>query len=402
MRNPMSRSEFIALIAVMFATIAFSIDAMLPALPRIGEELSPDDINRAQLILTSFVLGMGLGTFFTGPLSDAFGRKPVILAGSAVYILASAVAWVSSSLEIILVARILQGIGAAAPRVVSVAIMRDLYSGREMARMMSIAMMIFTIFPAFAPMMGAVIIALFGWRAIFIAFILFSLFTILWMNLRLPEPLPPQNRRPMRANLLLDAVRQMLAHPTARLSIMVQTLCLGMLFTMLTMIQPVYDVIFDRADSFPFWFGAVAVVSGSASVLNAVIVVRIGMRRIVTWSLAAQILLSASVLLLSTQALPLDTLFVIFVSWQCCVFFMVGTTLGNLNAIAMEPMGHIAGMAASVIGAISTVLAAAIAAPIGQLFDGSLVPLAGSVTLMAIVGYALMLRMARVESRLPI
>ncbi|WP_380991646.1 multidrug effflux MFS transporter [Sedimentitalea sp. HM32M-2] len=398
----MSRSEFIALIAVMFATIAFSIDAMLPALPRIGEELSPDDINRAQLILTSFVLGMGLGTFFTGPLSDAFGRKPVILAGSAVYILASAVAWVSSSLEIILVARILQGIGAAAPRVVSVAIMRDLYSGREMARMMSIAMMIFTIFPAFAPMMGAVIIALFGWRAIFIAFILFSLFTILWMNLRLPEPLPPQNRRPMRANLLLDAVRQMLAHPTARLSIMVQTLCLGMLFTMLTMIQPVYDVIFDRADSFPFWFGAVAVVSGSASVLNAVIVVRIGMRRIVTWSLAAQILLSASVLLLSTQALPLDTLFVIFVSWQCCVFFMVGTTLGNLNAIAMEPMGHIAGMAASVIGAISTVLAAAIAAPIGQLFDGSLVPLAGSVTLMAIVGYALMLRMARVESRLPI
>lgn len=402
MRNPMSRAEFIALIAVMFATIAFSIDAMLPALPRIGAELSPDDINRAQLILTSFVLGMGLGTFFTGPLSDAFGRKPVILAGSAVYILASAVAWISSSLEIILVARILQGIGAAAPRVVSVAIMRDLYSGREMARMMSIAMMIFTIFPAFAPMMGAGIIALFGWRAIFLAFILFSLFTILWMNLRLPEPLPPQNRRPMRATLLLDAVRQMLAHPTASLSIMVQTLCLGILFTMLTMIQPVYDVIFDRADSFPFWFGAVAAVSGSASVLNAVIVVRIGMRRIVTWSLAAQILLSAGVLLVSTGPLPSDTLFAIFVTWQCCVFFMAGTTLGNLNAIAMEPMGHIAGMAASVIGAISTVLAAAIAAPLGQLFDGSLVPLAGSVTLMAIVGYVLMLRMARVESRLPI
>ncbi|MDK3072863.1 MFS transporter [Sedimentitalea sp. JM2-8] len=401
MPTHMSRGEFIALIAMMFATIAFSIDAMLPALPEIGDELSPADPNRAQLILTSFVLGMGLGTFFTGPLSDAFGRKPVIFFGSLLYIAAATVAWFSSSLELVLIARVVQGIGAAAPRVVAVAIMRDLYTGREMARMMSIAMMIFTIFPAFAPMMGAGIIAIVGWRGIFAAFVLFSLICIFWMGLRLPEPLAPENRRPFRAPLLLDAVRQMLAHPTVRLSIIVQTLCLGMLFTMLTMVQPVYDVIFGKADSFPFWFGAVALVSGSASLLNAAIVVRVGMRRMVTWSLGAQVVLSGGVLAISGLDLPPDRLFAIFVFWQSCAFFMAGTTLGNLNAIAMEPMGHIAGMAASVIGAISTVLAAAIAAPIGLLFDGSLLPLAMGFVLMSIAGFALMLYMGRIEARRP-
>ncbi|MEX0278810.1 MAG: MFS transporter, partial [Ruegeria sp.] len=194
MTNRMSKGEFIALIAMMFATIAFSIDAMLPALPEIGAQLSPDDTNKAQLILTSFVLGMGIGTFFTGPISDAVGRKPVIYGGAALYILASAIAWASSSLELVLAARILQGLGAAGPRVVAMAIIRDLYAGREMARIISIAMMIFTLVPAIAPMMGAGVIALVGWRGIFVCFILFAIIILIWMTLRLPESLAPENR----------------------------------------------------------------------------------------------------------------------------------------------------------------------------------------------------------------
>ena len=189
-QNPsshMSKAEFIALIAMMFATIAFSIDAMLPALPNIGAELSPEDVNRAQLILTSFVFGMGLGTFVTGPLSDAFGRKPVIVAGAALYILSAGVAWVSNSLELLLISRVTMGLGAAGPRVVALAIVRDLYSGREMARLMSIAMMIFTLVPAFAPMLGAGIIHFAGWRGIFAAFVIFAMIVVLWMSLRLPE-----------------------------------------------------------------------------------------------------------------------------------------------------------------------------------------------------------------------
>lgn len=400
-RHGMSKAEFISLIAMMFATIAFSIDAMLPALPEIGEQLSPDDINRAQLILTSFVLGMGIGTFFTGPLSDAFGRKPVIIAGALLYILASAVAWAASSLELVLISRVVMGLGAAGPRVVALAIVRDLYSGREMARMMSIAMMIFTLVPAFAPMLGQGIILFAGWRGIFAAFALFAVIMTLWMQIRLPEPLAKENRRPFRLPLLLGAVKEMVSHPTVRLTILVQTLCLSMLFTMLTMVQPIYDVIFDRAESFPFWFGFVALMSGSASLLNAAIVVRVGMRRMVTWSLIAQVFFSAFMLVQEGIGLPIGLAFALFVAWQTSVFFLAGTTLGNLNAMAMEPMGHIAGMAASVTGAISTVFAAALAGPIGLLFNGTLFPVTTAILLMSCLGCLVMLHMGRVEARLP-
>ncbi len=401
MADRMSKGEFIALIAMMFATIAFSIDSMLPALPEIGMQLSPDDVNKAQLILTSFVLGMGIGTFFTGPLSDAFGRKPVIYGGACLYIIASAVAWASSSLELVLAARVAQGLGAAGPRVVAMAIVRDLYSGREMARIISIAMMIFTLVPAIAPMLGAGVIAITGWRGIFVSFILFSLITIIWMGLRLPESLARENRRPFRLPLMIAATQEMFAHPSVRLSILVQTLCMGTLFTMLTMVQPVYDIIHDRADSFPFWFGFVALISGSASLLNAAVVVRVGMRKMVTWTLGAQIFLTSGVILLSNLDLSPNASFALFVAWQTSIFFMAGTTLGNLNAIAMEPMGHIAGMAASVIGAISTVLAAAIAAPIGLLFNGSITPLTTGILTMCVVAFGLMVHMGRIEERLP-
>ncbi|WP_425080544.1 multidrug effflux MFS transporter [Ruegeria arenilitoris] len=401
MANRMSSGEFIALVAMMFATIAFSIDSMLPALPEIGAQLSPDDINDAQLILTSFVLGMGIGTFFVGPLSDAFGRKPVIYVGSALYILSAAVAWASSSLELLLFARVAQGIGCAAPRVVAMAIIRDLYSGREMARIVSIAMMIFTLVPAVAPMLGAGMIAIAGWRGIFVSFILFSVITVIWLGLRLPESLRPENRRPLRLALMTAAAREMFAHPTVRVSIFVQSLCLGMLFTMLTMVQPVYDVIHDSADSFPFWFGFVALMAGSASLLNAALVIRVGMRRLVTWALGAQIAITIGVITLNMMPLSANLNFAVFVFWQTSIFFMAGMTMGNLNAIAMEPMGHIAGMAASVIGAFSTVLAAAIAAPIGQMFDGSLYPLTTGILVMSVAGFGLMLHMGRIENRLP-
>jgi MFS transporter, DHA1 family, multidrug resistance protein len=400
MQNSMSRVEFISFIAVMFATIAFSIDSILPALPEIGAELSPDDVNRAQLVLTAFVLGMGLGTFFTGPLSDTFGRKPVIYVGSLIYIAASLAAWAAQSLELVLIARVFQGIGAAAPRIVAIAVVRDLYSGREMARIMSIAMMIFTIFPAFAPLMATGIIVFVGWRGIFLAFVLFSVISVLWMWVRLPEPLAVADRRPFQAPMLWGAVVEMFSNQTVRLTIVVQTMCLAVLFSLLTMVQQIYDVIFDQGDNFPFWFGAIALVSGSASILNAVLVVRVGMRRMVTWSLGIMIVLSTAMLWISIADLILPVYFGLFVAWQACVFFMAGTTLGNLNAIAMEPMGHIAGMAASVIGSISTVFAAIIVAPIGLMFDGTLLPLTTGTLLMLIIGYVLMLRMGRVEKQL--
>lgn len=400
-KKQISKAELTALIAMMFATIAFSIDAMLPALPEIGAALSPNDTNRAQLIVTAFLFGLGVGTFFTGPLSDTFGRKPVILFGATIYVLSAAAAWTSSSLELLLISRVTMGLGAAGPRVVAVAIVRDLFAGREMARVMSIVMMIFTLVPAAAPLLGLGIISIAGWRSIFIAFALFLLCVSIWTALRLPETLPRENRRPLRLPALIQAAREMFAHPTVRLSIVVQALSAGALFTMLAMVQPVYDVIFDRGDSFAYWFGFVALMSGSASLINAIVVVKVGMRRMVTWSLAGQFIFSTLVLVLSNMDLPDGFQFALFVAWQTSLFFMVGMTLGNLNAMAMEPMGHIAGMAASVIGSVSTVAGALIAAPIGLLFNGTLLPLNIGILTMTGIALLLMLRIGRVESQLP-
>ena len=400
MSQHMSRAEFIALIAMMFAVIAFSIDSMLPALPEIGRELSPTALNNAQLILTSFVLGIGVGTFFTGPLSDAFGRRSVIIGGSALYVVGAAVAYFSSSLEVVLAARVVQGLGAAAPRIVSLAVVRDLYSGRDMARIVSIAMMIFTIFPAVAPLIGAGIIAVAGWRSIFLAFILFAIVYVSWMWVRLPESLAVENRRPFKAHLLVAAVKEMFAHPAVRMSILVQCLCLAILFSMLSMVHPIYEVVFDREESFPYWFGAVAVVSASGSLVNAALVVRVGMRRMVTWSLGLQVILAGAMIPVGLSGMDLTLLFALFLVWQAYVFFMAGTTMGNLNAIAMEPMGHIAGMAASTISGIATVAAAAIAAPIGLTFNGSLFPLTFGIFCLSGVGFLLMLNMGRIERRL--
>ena len=395
----MGRAEFIALMAMMFATIAFSIDAMLPALHDIAEELTPTERSRAPLILTAFVLGMGLGTFFSGPLSDAFGRRTMMFWGAGLYIAASIVAFAAQSIELLLAARVVQGVGASGPRVVCIAIIRDLYAGREMARILSIVMVIFTIIPAFAPAMGVVIMEFAGWRSIFIAFMTFSLISALWLGFRLPETLDKRDRRPLRLPLMFDAVREMFDHPVVRLSIIVQTISMAMLFCLLVLIQPVYQIVFDKLDTFPYWFGAIALSSALSSFLNAMLVIRFGMRRLITIGLALQIGLSAVVLSIHSDVASQG--FFIFAFWQAFVFFQAGLTIGNLNAIAMEPMGHIAGMAASVIGAFSTVCAALIASPVGLLFDGTIRPLVGTIFVLACIAFVLMLHMGRVEARLP-
>lgn len=396
---PMGRAEFIALMAMMFATIAFSIDAMLPAIEEIGRELSPADPTRASLLVTSFVLGMGLGTFVSGPLSDAFGRRGMMFMGAALYIASATVAWASTSLEVMLIARLFQGIGASGPRVVSVAIIRDLFSGREMARILSIVMMIFTLFPAVAPAIGVVIMGFAGWRAIFLSFVVFSLISVAWLGLRLPETLPVADRRPLKWALIREAVQQMFAHPVVRLSIFAQTCAMASLFSLLMSIPVIYSQVFDRFDSFPFWFALTALISASASLLNAFLVVRFGMRRLVTLAFVIQIVMSAGLLVLNTMTDPVHH-FTLFIVWQSYLFFQAGLTIGNLNAIAMEPMGHIAGMAASVIGAVATILAALVASPVGLMFDGTVRPVVIAVLVMVSIGLVLMLRMKRMEERI--
>lgn len=379
MKSPqtmLKKPEFVALMAMTIATVAFSIDAMLPSLPEIGAALTPTDLNRAQLVLTSFVFGMGLGTFVTGPLSDAFGRRRVLLGGYAIYIAASFMAMWAQSLEVLLAARMLQGLGASGPRVMALVVVRDQYSGRQMAQLMSFVMIVFTLVPAIAPFVGVQIISLVGWRGMFGAFVIFALFNAIWFALRQPETLVPENRRPFSIAKLWSGVKQVLSNHVVRVSILVQSLITASLFAMISSVQQVFDITYNEGESFPLWFCLIALVSGSAGFLNAALVIKLGMRFLIRVTLGVQVILSGTMVILFWFGLiPEAAQFLTFLLWMTTVFFMIGMTLGNLNAIAMEPMGHLAGLAASVVGAISTVLAVVIAAPIGLAFDGTPLPL---------------------------
>jgi DHA1 family bicyclomycin/chloramphenicol resistance-like MFS transporter len=389
-QRPVSQVEFVALMAMLFATIAISIDAMLPALPDIAATLTPDAPNAAQLVVTSFVFGMGIGTLFAGPLSDRFGRKRIIMLGSGLYALAALACYFAPTLEVLLAARVIQGIGAAGPRTVSIAMIRDLFKGREMARIMSFAMMIFTAVPAIAPLMGQGIIAIADWHAIFLAYIAFSGLTMLWLGLRQPETLPLTSRRSLRPADLLAALRELGHHPIVIVSTLLQALTLAALFATLSSIQPIFEVVHDRAETFPLWFAVIAVASMSGSVLNSRIVMSLGMRRVVRGTYVAQLLLTLLTLaLLGSGAMTGDAAFAVQLVWCVGLFAMMGLTIGNLNALAMEPMGHVAGLAASVISSLATVGSVLLAIPVGLAFDGTALPLLIGVAVL--IGIALVL-----------
>ena len=395
-RKPLGYLEFIALQATLMALTAFAIDAMLPALPDIAAQLSPINPNRAQLIVTSFVLGMGIGTLFAGPISDAYGRKPVIIGGFALFVIGAAMASVAQSLEMLLAARVLQGLGVAAPRIVPVALIRDLYSGRQMASIMSFSTMVFMLMPAAAPLFGTVIIHGFGWRGLFASFIAFAVMSALWLGLRQPETLRPADRRPLRLATLWQGLREVLSHRTVVLCILVMTMGFGILFGTLSSTQQIFDVTFGRGDSFALWFGLIALLSLPAGFVNARLVGRLGMRRLVSQTFLVQLIITILVLgLIKGNIFPAPYDFAAYVIWAVSVFSMANIVFGNLNSIALAHLGHLAGLASSVVIATATVLAVGVAAPLGLLFDGTPVPLLAGVAVLLVLAIGLMQLMPR-------
>jgi MFS transporter, DHA1 family, multidrug resistance protein len=388
--------EFVALQATLMALVAFSIDAMLPALPGIAAQLSPANPNRAQLIVTSFVLGLGIGTFFAGPISDAYGRKPVIMAGFGLFMFGAALATFAQSLEMLLAARVLQGIGAAAPRLVPLALIRDLYSGRQMAQMLGLTTMIFMLMPAAAPAFGTLIIGGFGWRGVFASFIVFSIISVLWLALRQAETLPVENRRPLQPRVLWQGLCEVLSHRTVIFCTAVMTMGFGILFGTLSSTQQIFDLSFGRGQTFALWFGAIALLSLPAGFVNSRLVGRWGMRRMVTATFLSHLAVTLLVLLLIQGSfLSKDGAFAAYVIWAISVFWMANIAFGNLNAIALTPLGHLAGMASSIVIATSTVLAVGVAAPLGLLFDGTPVPLLSGVAVLLMLAIGLMLLMPK-------
>lgn len=385
--------EFVALMALLASMVAFSTDAMLPALPQIAADLTPGATNRAQMIIGAFMLGLGLGTFFAGPLADAFGRRIVVIGGIALFVLGAGLAYRAQSLELVLAARILQGIGAAGPRIAPLAMIRDLFQGRQMARILSFVTVLFMLVPAMSPAVGLLIIDQWGWRAIFIAFGLFAGVGLLWFGLRQPETLAPRDRRPLRWPQLKSGFLQVVTNRMVMVYALAMTLEFAILVAILSSTQQVYAQTFGRADSFAFWFALTALMAMAGTFLNATLVVRFGMRRLVLLAFGVQGAISLVVALIFVSGMfGWAQMFGVWFFWTTAVFFSIGMIFGNLMALAMQPLGHIAGMGASMISAISTVLAVFIGGPLGLAFDGTPLPLVSGVAVLAALACLLLWR----------
>jgi MFS transporter, DHA1 family, multidrug resistance protein len=381
-----NRAEFIGLMAMMSAIIAYSIDAMLPAVGVIGAELAPGATQTAAMVIPAFVFGLGLGTLFVGPLSDAFGRRPLVLAGLCLFGTGAVLASFATSLPMLLAARVLMGLGAAGPRVVSLAIVRDVSSGPDMARIMSLVMTVFMVVPAVAPAIGALIISGVGWRGVFWSCLGFAAIAGTWFGLRQAETLADAARRPFRTALLLSGIAEVLRESTARQSILAQTAVFGALFGTLSSIQPIFAGEFGREAAFPAWFAVISVIAAAFSFTNALIVRRVGMIGMVRGMLVVQIAFAGIVALLTLMNLwPAGPFFPVTFLWLSSVFVMASLTMGNLSAIGMGRLGHMAGMAASVMLAASTIGGALIAAVITLLAGGTAGLLALAVMLCAVV-----------------
>lgn len=393
-----STAEFVAIMAMLVATVAISIDGLLPALSIIAEELTPLRPNNAQIILSSFVTGMAVGTLIVGPLSDCYGRKPIIYGGAFIYILTSAVCVVSQSLELILVARFLQGVGASAPRVVAQALVRDFYKGREMARISSFIMIVFALVPAVAPLLGSLVMFAFDWRAIFFMFIVFVAISTIWMGLRINETISEENRVKFNLRNLVSAFREILSHPLILSAVITLVFAYSILFVGIFLIQPVFERVYGRPETFPYWFAAIALLAASSSYVNARLVRRLGMRMLTNIAFRTQVGLSTAILLVfGFGYFNGDFGFFCFLFWMFSIFFQAGLTMGNLTALAMEPVGHIAGTAASLISAIATIGSVFLAAIVGQFFDGTPIAMIVGITLFASFGAVSSHRLKRYE-----
>lgn len=388
--------EFIALIAMITALGALSIDAMLPALPLMAQDLNVTDFRQTQWVISAIILGMAVGQLFFGPLSDALGRKPAILWGIGLFCIGLVVAMLADSLAMLLVGRVLQGIGVSGPRIASMALVRDKFVGDDMARVMSFVMMVFILMPMLAPLMGLGISITLGWRAIFGFLMLLSLSTGAWLWLRQPETLAVENRQPMKLGQLWRTTKAILKHPRVVGFSVTSGLVFGGLLAYVSTAQSIFQDIYGVGDTFVFYFAILALGFGMSSLLNGKIVMRFGAGRI-TWvmmiALAVVAFLASTVAFLYSGHPPL----LLFMSLVFGLFFCMGILFGNLNALAMAPLGQMAGIGAAVVGSLSNVVAVILALSTGWFYTDGVTPLMLGILVAALLSIALL----RLLNKLP-
>lgn len=363
--------EFVALMAALMASNALAIDSMLPALPAIGEALGVAEENSRQLVITAYLLGFGTSQVVYGPLSDRFGRKWLLVVGLFFYGLFGLLAGLASSFALLLGARFLQGVAAAATRVLVVSVVRDRYQGSGMARIMSITMIVFMIVPVLAPTFGQGVLAVATWRHIFIILGVYGAALALWLVLRLPETLPPAFRRPLSLGSIGEGVWATLRLRQSIGNTIAQTLLMGALFAFISSIQQIVFDVFGRPELIGLVFACIAGPMALSSYANSRLVMRLGARRLLLAALSAFTAV-AFIHLLAAEAIGEGIwMFVVLQAATMAFFGMIGA---NAGALAMEPLGHVAGTASSVQGTITTVGGALIGFVIGQQFNGTTLP----------------------------
>ncbi len=364
--------QFVGLIAALMAINAIAIDSMLPALPAIARSLGIAAGNQQQWIVTAYLLGFGCAQIIYGTLADRFGRKRVLLCGLAIYIAASLAAASATTIEWLILARLVQGVGAAATRVLAVSIVRDCYSGNQMARVMSLSFIVFLAVPILAPSIGQIIMLFGPWRWIFGALAIFASVVSVWALLRLPETLHPADRRPISVKGVLSAYRTTLSSRIAVGYMLAMTLMLGGLFGFINSAQQVFVDVFAAPKLFTTIFAGVAMFMALSSFVNARIVGRHGARRV---SHAALLLYIACAALHAAVAISGHETIWSFAIFQAGMMFGFGLCVSNFGSLAMGPLGHVAGTASSVQGFVTTVGGALLGFYVGQHFDGTVVPL---------------------------
>ena len=380
---PLGFGEFVLLAAALMATQAVAVDAMLPALPTIVRELGIADANRGQLIVTVYVAGAGIGQLFWGMMADRFGRRPALLAGLALYVLAAVACGLSASFDALLAWRLIHGL-AAASVVVTRSVIRDQYSGRQLARIMSLTFVVFLMVPVIAPSLGQAILLVMPWRYVFVVFGVYASTVWLWTLMRLPETLRPENRVALTGARIQGAVRIVLSDRASLYYSLAVAVMFGSLLAYVGMIQQIFVAVFHAPKLMPAVFAMCAISMGAASLLNSNIVGRLGMRRISHAALVAFIAITALHTLVA--ALRLETLST-FVVLQSATMASFSLTASNFGAMALEPVGAIAGIGASLQGFITTTGGALVAAAIGALFDGTIVPLAAGAMICGLVSF---------------
>ncbi|UCD60573.1 MAG: multidrug effflux MFS transporter [Flavobacteriaceae bacterium] len=368
-----SQLEFVALMAALMSIAALALDALLPALDIIGNAVGATNPAHNQLLITLFFLGLGTGPLLFGPVSDSIGRKPVVYMGFGLFIFASLVCVYSQSLELMITGRILQGISLSAPRTISIAMIRDKYSGDYMARVMSFVTVIFILVPIIAPTLGKWILDFYGWEAIFHVQVVFGILVALWFWRRQPETLIPRKRTSFRGSVFVSGYKELLNYRQTMLFTVIWGFITGSFLVYLSTAQQIFQEQYALKESFPYIFAALAITIGSATLLNGTLVLRYGMMRLVTVSMAAYVLISlVYIVLFANSGNPSFGILLIFFALQ---FFAVGFLFGNLRALAMEPVGHIAGIGAAITGFIATIMGVAISTYIGQFVIDSVLPM---------------------------